>query len=168
MRRTLYRAIQENLIKSSLQNSLSYILLQMVHTSYCVLYPKWLCIKHETNMWCSCCMMSFYSRIFYFLLLSPMMSYASPPVWKTTSPRWCQLWTLEAHLPRQPPFSQHVLWWCCNPPDIPSSTMEILLFNSVFHDGVAPISISTLKPLLGAIGVLPLKPWASPIISVCI
>jgi len=35
---------------------------------------------------------------------------------------------------------------------------EILLFNSVFHDGVAPVSVSTLKPLLGAIGVLPLKP----------
>jgi len=35
---------------------------------------------------------------------------------------------------------------------------EILLFNSVFHDGVAPVSVSTLKPLLRAIGVLPLKP----------
>ena len=39
---------------------------------------------------------------------------------------------------------------------------------SVFHDGVTPVSISTLKPLLGVIGVLPLKPRASPIISVCI
>jgi len=29
---------------------------------------------------------------------------------------------------------------------------------SVFHDRVTPISVSTLKPLLGAIGVLPLKP----------
>jgi len=45
---------------------------------------------------------------------------------------------------------------------------EILLFNSVFHDGVAPVSVSTLKPPLGAIGVLPLKPRASPILSVCI
>jgi len=43
------------------------------------------------------------------------------------------------------------------PPDIPSSTVEILLFNSVFHDGVTPVSVSTLKPPLGAIGVLPLK-----------
>ena len=69
---------------------------------------------------------------------------------------------------------------------------EILLFNSVFYDGVAPVSVSTLKPLLGVIGVLPLKPLlgvigvlplkpllgvigvlplksqASPILSVCI
>jgi len=29
---------------------------------------------------------------------------------------------------------------------------------SVFHDRVAPVSVSTLKPPLGAIGVLPLKP----------
>ena len=61
-----------------------------------------------------------------------------------------------------------VLWWCCEPPDIPSSTAEILLFNSVFHDRVAPVSVSTLKPLLGEIGVLPLKLQASPILSVCI
>jgi len=45
---------------------------------------------------------------------------------------------------------------------------EILLFNSVFYDGVTPVSVSTLKPLLGAIEVFPLKPQASPIISVCI
>ena len=67
-----------------------------------------------------------------------------------------------------PPFSQHVSWRCCDPPDIPSSMAEILLFNLVFHDGVAPVSVSTLKPLLGAIGVLLLKPRASPILSVCI
>ena len=29
---------------------------------------------------------------------------------------------------------------------------------SIFHDGVTPVSVSTLKPLLGVIGVLPLKP----------
>jgi len=57
-----------------------------------------------------------------------------------------------------PPFSQHISWWYCNPPDILSSTAEILLFNSVFHDGVTPVSVSTLKPPLGAIGVLPMKP----------
>ena len=73
---------------------------------------------------------------------------------------------IQARLPRWPPFSQHVLWRCCNPLGIPSSTAEILLFNSVFHDGVAPVSISTLKSPLGAIGVLPQKPWVSPIISV--
>jgi len=32
---------------------------------------------------------------------------------------------------------------------------EILLFDSVFHDGVTPVSISTLKPLLGIIGAIP-------------
>jgi len=33
----------------------------------------------------------------------------------------------------------------------------ILLFNSVFHDGVTPVSVSTLKPLLRIIGVLLMK-----------
>ena len=27
--------------------------------------------------------------------------------------------------------------------------VEILLFNSIFHDGVTPVSVSILKPLLG-------------------
>jgi len=57
-----------------------------------------------------------------------------------------------------PPFLQHVLWQYCNPPGILSFMAEILLFNSVFHDGVTPVSVSTLKSPLGAIGVLPLKP----------
>jgi len=35
--------------------------------------------------------------------------------------------------------------------------VEILLFNLVFHDGVIPVSVSTLKPPLRIIGVLPLK-----------
>ena len=73
-----------------------------------------------------------------------------PPIRKTTSPRWCHLWTIQARLPWRPPFSQHILWQCCNLPDILSSMAEILLFNSVFHDGVAPVSVSTLKPPLGA------------------
>ena len=49
------------------------------------------------------------------------------------------------------PFSQHILWRCCNHPGIPSSMAEILLFNSVFHDGVTSVSVSTLKPLLRVI-----------------
>ena len=53
-----------------------------------------------------------------------------------------------------PPFSQHVSWWYCNSLGIPSSTMEILLFNSVFHDRVAPVSVSTLKLLLRIIEVV--------------
>ena len=100
--------------------------------------------------------------------LSSPVSYTSPPVRKTTSPWWCYLWTIQARLPQWPPFSQHVSWRCCNPPGILSSIMEILLFNSVFHDGVTPVSVSTLKPPLGAIGVLPLKPRASLILSLCI
>jgi len=87
---------------------------------------------------------------------------------ETTSPWWNHLWTIQARLSQQPPFSQHVSWRCYNPLDILSSMVEILLFNSVFHDGVTPVSVSTLKPPLGEIGVLPLKPQASPILSVCI
>ena len=87
---------------------------------------------------------------------------------KTMSLWWNHLRTIQACLPQQPPFLQHVSWQCCNPPDIPSYMVEILLFNSVFHDGVAPVSASTLKPPLGAIGILPLKPQTSPIILVCI
>ena len=34
------RETQENSIKSSLQNSLPYILLQMVHANYCAPYSK--------------------------------------------------------------------------------------------------------------------------------
>ena len=68
------RETQENSIKSSLQNSLSYILLQMVHANYCAPYPKWPCVKHEANIWCPCCMTSFCFRTFYLLLSSPMIN----------------------------------------------------------------------------------------------
>ena len=36
------------------------------------------------------------------------------------------------------------------------------------HDGVTSVSVSTLKPPLRVIGVLPLKLQTSPILSVCI
>jgi len=88
----LYKAIQENSIKSSLQNSLPYILLQIVCASYCAPYPKWPCVKHEANMWCPCCMMSFCSKTFYFLLLSSVINIVTTPsdvtdvtVWPITS-----------------------------------------------------------------------------------
>ena len=68
------RVIQENLIESSLQNSLPYILLQMVRASYCAPYPKQPCVKHEVNIWYPCCMMLLCSRIFYFFLSSPMIN----------------------------------------------------------------------------------------------
>ena len=72
--------------------------------------------------------------------------------------------------------SVHLLWRykpnevcdSCNHPGILSSMAEILLFNSVFYDGVTPISVSTLKPPLRVIGVSPLKSQASPILSVYI
>ena len=47
---TLYWIIQENLMESSLQNRLSYILVQMVCAIYCAPYPKWPYVKHEANM----------------------------------------------------------------------------------------------------------------------
>ena len=87
---------------------------------------------------------------------------------RITSPRWNHLWTIQACLLQRPLFSQHVSWRCCNHLSILSSMVEILLFNSVFHDGVTPVSVLTLKPPLGAIDVLPLKPWAFPKLSVCI
>ena len=55
----LYWVIQENSIEIFLQTSLSFILLSMVYAYYCAPYPKWLCVKHEVNMWYLCCMMSF-------------------------------------------------------------------------------------------------------------
>ena len=91
-KRILYRVTQENLIESSLQNSLSYILLQMVHARYCASYSKWPCVKHEANMWCPCCRTLFCSRIFYFLFSSPMINVVTTPsdvtdvtVWQITS-----------------------------------------------------------------------------------
>ena len=39
---------------------------------------------------------------------------------------------------------------------------------SVIYDRVNPVSVSTLKLPLGVIGVLLLKPQASPILSICI
>ena len=38
---------------------------------------------------------------------------------------------------------------------------EILLFDLVFHDGVTPTSVSILKPLLGVIEALSLKPYVT-------
>ena len=74
--------------------------------------------------------------------------------------------TIKAHLPWQPPFLQHILRQCCNYLDISSSTVEILLFDSVFHDRVTPVSISTLKPPLGVIRAIPLKLQTSPIVGI--
>jgi len=83
-----------------------------------------------------------------------------PTCLKITLLWWYHLWIIQACLLWWPPFLQHVLWRCCNHLGILSSTVEILLFNLVFHDRVTPVSVSTLKPPLRVIGVLPLKPRA--------
>ena len=83
-----------------------------------------------------------------------------------TSPWWYNLLIIQAHLLQQPPFSQHTLWQCCNHPGILSLMVEILLFDSVFHDEVIPVSVSMLKPPLRVIEAIPLKPWASPIVGI--
>jgi len=124
-------------------------------------------ITHNTQQTQSICSSLLLERYFLYLkmiiiIYSSLVSYASPPIWKLHLP------IIQACLLQWPPFSQHILQQCCNHPGIPSSTAKILLFNSVFYNGVTPVSISTLKPLLGVIGALPLKPQASPIISVCI
>ena len=69
------------MIESSLQNSLPYILLQMVCARYCTSYPKWLCY-----------MMSFCSRTFYSLPSSFVINVVTTPsdvtdvtVWQITS-----------------------------------------------------------------------------------
>ena len=81
---------------------------------------------------------------------------------------WYHLPIIQAYLPQWPPFLQHTLRQYCNYLGISSSMVEILLFGLVFHDRVTPVSVSTLKPPLGIIEALPLKPQVSPIISVCI
>jgi len=70
---------QENSIESLLQNSLPYVLVQMVCASYCASYPKWPCVKHKVNMWYPCYMMSLCSKTFYFLLLSPVINFVTTP-----------------------------------------------------------------------------------------
>ena len=79
-------------MESSLQNSLSYILVQMVHAKYCAPYPKWPYIKHEANMWCPYYMILLCSRTFYSLLSSFVINIVTTPldvtdvtVWQITS-----------------------------------------------------------------------------------
>ena len=72
-------------------------------------------------------------------ITSPQSNHTSPPSTAATFLATCLMAVLQ-------------------PPGIPSSTVEILLFNLVFHDRVTPVSVSTLKPPLEVIGVLLLKP----------
>ena len=57
--------------------------------------------------------------------------------------------TIKVCLPQWPPFLQHILWQCYNYLGIPSSMVEILLLDLVFHNRVTPVSVSILKPLPG-------------------
>ena len=70
----------------------------------------------------------------------------------------CLLWWL--------PYLQHTSWWWCNHLGILSSMTEILLWLSLPWWCYIPISVSTLKPPLRAIGVISLEPWASPIVGI--
>ena len=68
--------IQENLIESSLQSSLPYIPIYMVHASYYASYPKVPCVRHEVNMWCTCCIISLLLEpsIFFYISCDRVMS----------------------------------------------------------------------------------------------
>jgi len=77
-----------------------------------------------------------------------------------TSPKYTSLPSMVAT------FLATCLMAVLQPLGILSSTVEILLFNLVFYDRVTPVSVLTLKPLLRVIEVLPLKPQASPILSI--
>ena len=97
-----------------------------------------------------------------------MMSYIKSTHPEITFPQWYHLPTIQAHLLPWSPFLQHASQQWCNYPDILSFIKKILLFDSVFYSRVIHVSISTLKPLLGVIGAIPLKLWISPIVETCI
>ena len=80
------------MIKSFLQNSLPYRLLQMVCARYYASYPKWPYVKHEANIWYLYCIILFCSRTFYSLLSSLMINVVTTlsdvmdvTVWQITS-----------------------------------------------------------------------------------
>ena len=80
---------QENSIEFLVQSSLPYILVPMVRANYCAPYPKWPWVLHEVSMCCPCCMMSLCSRTFYFILLSPVISFVTMP----SNCDWCDSMT---------------------------------------------------------------------------
>jgi len=74
--------------RALLQNSLPYILLQMVYAKYCAPYPKWPCVRHEVNMWYLYCITSLCSRIFYFFLFSLVINVVIIPSDMTDVTAW--------------------------------------------------------------------------------
>ena len=79
MKQLLYWVTQENSIEFLVQSSLPYILLLIVRAHYCAPYPKWPCVWHEANTCCPCYMTSLYSKIFYSILLSLVISLVTMP-----------------------------------------------------------------------------------------
>jgi len=59
----------------------------MVYAHYYAPYPKWPCVWHEANMCCPCYMTSLYSRTFYSILSSPVISLMTMP-----STLWLMWW----------------------------------------------------------------------------
>jgi len=70
---------QENSIEFLVQHSLPFILVPMVHASYCAPYPKWPWVLHEASMCYPCCITSLCSSSFYFILPSPVISLVTTP-----------------------------------------------------------------------------------------
>ena len=48
----------------------------MVHASYYASYPKVPCVRHEVNMWCTCCIISLLLEpsIFFYISCDRVMS----------------------------------------------------------------------------------------------
>ena len=85
------------------------------------------------------------------------LSYTSPPVRKNYIPV-----VMLPLNPTSPPSTAATFLATC---------LMVVLQPSVyfvFHDGVNPVSVSTLKLPLGVIEVVTLKPRASPILPLCI
>ena len=77
-----------------------------------------------------------------FLDLNDNMSYTSPPIWKLHP---CSDITTSLSSTAATFLATHLM------------TVLQLSRYSVFHDGVTPVSVSILKPLLRVIGAIPLK-----------
>ena len=88
------RVIQKNSIESSLQSCLSYIPIQMVCANYCAPYPKWPCVRHEVNIWCTCYIMSLLLELStFFSLVTWSMLWPHHQMWLITSNP--NLWVLK-------------------------------------------------------------------------
>ena len=92
----LYWVTQENLIEFLLQSSLPYILLPMVHASYCAPYPKWPWVWHEASMRPACVVYAVWRHF----VPEPSTSFSQVP--------WSVLWLCHH-------FVTDVTEWLINP-----------------------------------------------------